>query len=85
MKSCNYSNYNMQNNQFSNRHRMDGAERSSCCRSNTFLAGQDFPVAMAYVPWTEFMGLYELERGLNAGTIFADLDKPFLGRRAFRR
>lgn len=46
---------------------------------------QNFALAMAYVPWQEFEPLYDAEKGLSAGTIFPDLDKPFLGRRAFRR
>lgn len=46
---------------------------------------RDFPIGMAYVPWQKFKDIYEPEKGLNAGTIFAELDKPFLGRRAFRR
>ena len=46
--------------------------------------GPDFTIAMAYVPWQQFGALYEPEKGFMAGTIFPDLDKPFLGRRAFR-
>ena len=42
----------------------------------------DFPVAMAYVPWQKFERLCEdLEKGYCAGTIFPELDKPFTGRR----
>ena len=44
-----------------------------------------FPIAMAYVPWQQFGPLYDIEKGLMVGTIFPELDKPFLGRRAFRR
>ncbi len=40
-----------------------------------------FPIAMAYVPWQKFHSLYDLEKGFHAGTIFPELDKPFLGRR----
>lgn len=43
---------------------------------------EDFPVAMAYVPWQKFERLYDdLEKGYCAGTIFPELDKPFTGRR----
>ena len=45
---------------------------------------EKYPLAMAYVPWQQFGALYEPEKGFMAGTIFPDLDKPFLGRRAFR-
>nr|WP_296437355.1 spore coat associated protein CotJA [uncultured Acetatifactor sp.] len=43
---------------------------------------EDFPIAMAYVPWQKFERLYDdLEKGYCAGTIFPELDKPFTGRR----
>lgn len=38
-------------------------------------------VAMAYVPWQKFTNTYEPQRALMAGTIFPELDKPFLGRK----
>lgn len=44
-----------------------------------------YPIGMAYVPWQEFKNLYDPERGLHAGTIFIELDKPFTGRRPYRR
>lgn len=37
-------------------------------------------LAMVYSPRQEFEGLYEPMNGLNAGTIFKKLDKPFKGR-----
>ena len=40
---------------------------------------EDFPVAMAYVPWQRWHTVYDLERALCAGTIYPELDKPFLG------
>ncbi|MBR5317089.1 MAG: spore coat associated protein CotJA [Lachnospiraceae bacterium] len=45
----------------------------------------DFPIGMGYIPWQEFRNLYEPEKGLHAGTIFMELDKPFTGRRPYRR
>ncbi|WP_457944949.1 spore coat associated protein CotJA [Caproiciproducens sp. LBM24188] len=36
-------------------------------------------VAMAYVPFQQFSSTYTPEKGLEMGTIFPDLDKPFLG------
>lgn len=36
-------------------------------------------VAMAYVPWQYFHTVYEPEKALEIGTIFPELDKPFLG------
>lgn len=40
-----------------------------------------YPPAMAYVPWQDFGNLYELEKAFEIGTIFPELDKPFIGRR----
>lgn len=37
-----------------------------------------FPVGMTYTPWQEFTRLYEWDQALTRGTLFADLDKPFL-------
>ena len=36
-----------------------------------------FPVAMAYVPWQRWQQVYPVERAIGRGTIFPDLDKPF--------
>ena len=42
----------------------------------------EFPVAMAYVPWQRFDGMFDnLEKAYCTGTIFPELDKPFTGRR----
>jgi hypothetical protein len=38
-----------------------------------------FPVAMAYVPWQNWNTVYDPEQGLHAGTIFPELNQPFLG------
>ncbi len=39
-----------------------------------------FPVVMAYVPWQRLTNIYEdLNEALENGTIFPELDKPFLG------
>lgn len=35
-------------------------------------------LAMAYVPWQHLQTVYEPEYGLDRGTIFPELDKPFL-------
>lgn len=40
-------------------------------------------LAMAYVPWQRFKGINnDLEEAFKNGTIFPELDKPFLGRRS---
>ena len=45
---------------------------------------KDQVVAMAYVPWQNFHKVYEQEKALMVGTIFPELNKPFLGRRIGR-
>lgn len=40
-----------------------------------------FPVAMAYVPWQMWHTVYDLEKALSCGTIFPELNKPFQGMR----
>lgn len=37
------------------------------------------PLAMAYVPWQIWDMTYEMEEGFAVGTIFPELDLPFLG------
>ncbi|UMZ01938.1 spore coat associated protein CotJA [Roseburia rectibacter] len=39
---------------------------------------------MAYVPWQQFSSVYEPDRALSAGTIFPELDKPFLAAKGGR-
>ena len=42
----------------------------------------DMVIAMAYVPWQKFQNVYSIQDGcFVCGTIFKELDKPFLGRR----
>ena len=38
------------------------------------------PVAMAYVPWQDWCNIYPLRKALCQGTLFGELDKPFLGK-----
>ena len=45
----------------------------------------DLSLAMGYVPWQQWCSLYEPDKGLCQGTVFAELDKPFLGCRGGRR
>ena len=39
-------------------------------------------LAMAYVPMQKFQNLYTPEEALANGTLFMELDKPWLGRKA---
>ncbi|MBE5960748.1 MAG: spore coat associated protein CotJA [Lachnospiraceae bacterium] len=41
----------------------------------------DFSLAMAYVPWQPFQNVYEDAEAHDIGTIFADLNLDFYGRR----
>lgn len=39
-----------------------------------------FPIAMAYVPWQQNASMYEnLDEAFRTGTIFPVLNKPFTG------
>ncbi len=42
------------------------------------------PLAMAYVPWQLWNKTFDMEEGLNNGTIFPELYKPFLGAGGYR-
>lgn len=43
---------------------------------------EQFPVAMAYVPWQKNCNMNEnLDEAYQTGTIFPELNKPFTGRR----
>lgn len=45
-------------------------------------AGVDeLPLAMAYVPCQKFHKIYELDKAMDAGTIFYELNQPFCGKR----
>ena len=46
---------------------------------------EDMPVAMAYVPWQKWRDLYDPCKAPECGTIFSELDKPFLGKGGRRR
>lgn len=40
---------------------------------------ENFALAMAYVPMQHFHNVYELDEAMQYGTIFPELNKPFLG------
>ena len=54
------------------------SDKSPCCERDDMLEGE--PLAMAYVPWQNWKKIYDIEKGFSRGTIFEELDKPFLGR-----
>ncbi len=56
------------------------------CRNNNnvqsstpSLFPENISLAMAYVPFQAWQNIYDVDDAFNAGTLFADLDKPFLG------
>lgn len=51
----------------------------SCQNCSVQPPQQKMMLAMAYVPWQRWQNPYEYEEGLKAGTIFPDLNLPFLG------
>ena len=54
----------------------ENKENTSGCAVFT---SQPISLAMAYVPRQEWEDLYEAGLGLERGTIFSQLDKPFIG------
>ena len=59
--------------------------RMNGCPDTSDFFPEETAIAMAYVPWQRWKELYEPCRALEAGTIFAELDKPFLGKGGRRR
>ena len=45
---------------------------AGCCPNQAPVVG------MAYVPWQHLQTVYETENGFVRGTLFPELDKPFL-------
>lgn len=39
---------------------------------------EQFPVGMGYVPWQQWSQTYTMEQGIQQGTIFPELDLPFV-------
>lgn len=42
--------------------------------------GDQMTIGMGYVPWQKWQNIYDLDEALKRGTIFEELDKPYLGR-----
>lgn len=83
MRNCNMPNCNMPRYDMP-RNMTNDMDCYRCNRENS-RACDDYPIGMGYVPWQEFKDLHDPERGLHAGTIFIELEKPFIGRRSYRR
>lgn len=57
---------------------------NGCYNKNSNAKGGSFalrgyPLASVYAPYQEFKGLYDKETALKQGTIFTELDLPFMG------
>ncbi|MDD7719376.1 MAG: spore coat associated protein CotJA [Eubacteriaceae bacterium] len=50
-----------------------------CPKDTSEKQKQTMVLAMAYVPWQRFEKTYDLNEALDVGTIFPELDLPFLG------
>ena len=53
---------------------------SDCPCSGSYETCADQVVTMAYVPRQNLTCCYEPQVGLNRGTLFPELDKPFFGK-----
>ena len=47
------------------------------CPNTRAGALEQYPVGMGYVPWQQWQQTYPLDKGLQRGTIFPDLDLTF--------
>ena len=56
-----------------------GCCNDTVCNKETMLRG--LPIAMAYVPWQDYGNIYTLPQALRNGTVFAELNLDFAGRR----
>lgn len=52
--------------------------RNQDCPDTSIGGMERYPVGMGYIPWQQWQQTYSLEKGLNRGTIFPDLDLPFM-------
>lgn len=78
--NCNTCNYNMANNCNMRNDVQNQIEGDFCINGpSIFVPGA--AIGMTYTPWQKFREIYEPEKALSVGTSFAELDKPFYGRR----
>ncbi len=52
-----------------------------CCEQPETEFPKETPIAMLYVPFQQWRKVYEPMVGLDRGTVFEELDKPFIGER----
>ncbi|MBE6576624.1 MAG: spore coat associated protein CotJA [Ruminococcaceae bacterium] len=61
---------------------VDTTQGTSACNGKWGL--KDYPLAMVYSPLQEFCELYDLDDALKNGTLFKQLDLPFMGESVVR-
>lgn len=59
----------------------DADEVSLDCEQPDSVLPKEMPIGMLYVPFQRWRKVYEPMVGLERGTIFEELDKPFIGER----
>lgn len=53
--------------------------QTRCDCPDTSVGGMEmYPTGMGYVPWQQWQQTYSLDRGFSRGTIFPELDLPFV-------
>ena len=65
------------------RNRMTNSSQNNFCqnRNTCAVSGvEEMSLAMAYVPWQHWKDTYETCKALSIGTIFPELNLPFLER-----
>ncbi len=57
-------------------------EPGLCCSQPSTALPKNMPPAMLYVSYQSWQKVYDPVVGIDRGTIFEELDKPFIGERA---
>ena len=58
-----------------------GGCRKECNTENQTWGIQSYPLASVYAPLQEFDDIYDINTALKQGTVFKELDLPFMGNR----
>ncbi len=57
-------------------------EKTCVMESPCFMGkNTEWPIGMTYLPMQKWRDIYPLDEGFHRGTIFKELDLPFIGRR----
>lgn len=56
-----------------------GCEKKSDCSAKHSWGLENYPLAMVYSPLQKFDNLFDIDTALNKGTLFCELDLPFMG------